>query len=144
MTKFSPSARKKARVLTLQALYQWSLTDEQLTAVEQQFIEHNDMAKVDAEYFHELLFTIPKQLEQLDEAITPFLDRAMKDLTRIERIVLRIASYELMYRLDVPYRVVINEAVELAKGFGATDGHKYVNGVLDKLAAKLRSTEINS
>ena len=99
------------------------------------------MAKVDGEYFSELLHQVPASLSELDEHITGFLDRDMTELTPIELTILRIGAYEMIRRTDVPYRVVINEGVDLAKKFGATDGHKYVNGVLDKLAHSLRTQE---
>lgn len=137
----SPAARKKARKLALQALYQWQMAGSSLVAVEAEFCEDNDMRKVDKEYFSELLHRIPMQISRLDELVTPFLDRPLQELTPIELIILRIGAFELAERKDVPYRVIINEGVNLAKAFGATDGHKYVNGILDKLAHNLRESE---
>lgn len=137
----SPSARKKARKLALQALYQWQIAGASLVDVESQFCEDNDMRTVDSEYFSELLHRIPASTSSLDQLLAPCLDRPLKELTPIELVILRIGAYELSKRTDVPYRVVINEGVNLAKAFGATDGHKYVNGVLDKLARKVRESE---
>ncbi|MCF7980950.1 MAG: transcription antitermination factor NusB [Pseudomonadales bacterium] len=138
----SPAARQKARRLALQALYQWQMADASLSSVEAEFREDNDMKVVDQEYFCELLHRIPAQVSRLDDLITPHLDRALNELTPIELTILRIGAYELADRKDVPYKVIINEGVNLTKAFGATDGHKYVNGVLDKLARELRSNEI--
>ncbi len=137
----SPAARKKARKLALQALYQWQMAGSSLVSVEAEFCEDNDMRKVDKEYFSELLHRIPMQISRLDKLVTPFLDRPLQELTPIELIILRIGAFELAERKDVPYRVIINEGVNLAKAFGATDGHKYVNGILDKLAHNLRESE---
>ncbi len=139
--KFSPGARRRARQLAVQALYQWQLAGASLATIELEFRQDNDMAKVDGEYFSELLHQVPASLSELDEHITGFLDRDMSELTPIELTILRIGAYEMIRRTDVPYRVVINEGVDLAKKFGATDGHKYVNGVLDKLAHSLRRQE---
>jgi len=100
------------------------------------------MSKVDMEYFHEILHGVPRELSALDEIITPLLDRDTEEMTPVELSILRLATYELAHRIDVPYKVVINEAVELAKSFGATDGHKYVNGVVDKIAQLVRTVEV--
>lgn len=138
------SARRKARKLALQALYQWHMADTPVHELEAQFLTDNDMSKVDQEYFREVLHGVPAQKAVLDEHISEFIDREITKMTPIELAILRMGAFELKHRLDVPYRVIINEGVELAKSFGATDGHKYVNGVLDKLAQKLRITEINN
>jgi N utilization substance protein B len=132
--KFSPYARSAARQRTLQALYQWQFTGQPPQVIETQFFEEQDMGKVDVPYFQKLLHNIPKHVNQLDEAFTPFLDRGITQLDPIELAILRIGCYELTYCQDVPFKVVINEAVELAKRFGAEQSHKYVNGILDKLA----------
>ena len=130
----SPAARRKARRYALQALYQWQLAGATLSDIEAQFLAANDMQKVDRTYFHDLLHGV-------DEALRPFLDRRVEELSQVEKALLRIGAFELKERLDVPYRVVINESIELAKVFGADDSFKYVNGVLDKLARRLRSAE---
>ncbi len=139
--KVSPAARKQARKLALQALYQWQIAGSSLVSIETEFREDNDMKKVDQDYFGELLHRIPAQISRLDDLVSPFLDRSLEELTPIELIILRIGAFELAERKDVPCRVIINEGVNLAKAFGATDGHKYVNGVLDKLARNLRDGE---
>lgn len=135
--------RKKARKCAMQALYQWHMSDTNLTDLEMQFRTESDMKKVDLEYFSEMVHGVPKEKAKLDERIEAQLDRSIKTLTPVELTILRLGVYELIHRLDVPYKVVINEAVELTKVFGATDGHKFVNGVLDKIALQERSLEIN-
>ena len=137
----SPAARRKARRSALQALYQWQLAGSTLSDIEAQFLAANDMQKVDRTYFHDLLHGVPAEVTGLDEALRPFLDRRVEELSQVEKALLRIGAFELKERLDVPYRVVINESIELAKVFGADDSFKYVNGVLDKLARRLRSAE---
>lgn len=137
----SPAARRKARRYALQALYQWQLAGTTLSDIEAQFLAANDMQKVDRTYFHDLLHGVPAEVTGLDEALRPFLDRRVEELSQVEKALLRIGAFELKERLDVPYRVVINESIELAKVFGADDSFKYVNGVLDKLARRLRAAE---
>lgn len=137
----SPSARRKARRFALQALYQWQLAGADLADIEMQFRRDNDMKKVDRDYFHELLHGVPSKLDELDDELQPVLDRKVSELSQVEKVILRIGAFELLHRLDVPYRVVINEGIELAKLFGADDSFKYVNGVLDKLARKIRRLE---
>lgn len=133
--------RRKSRSLALQALYQWQLSGSNVSQIEAEFSVDNDMSKVDVTYFRELLRGIPASLSDLNRQIEPFLDRPVQEVDPIEMILLRMGTYEMQNRIDVPYRVVINEAVELAKKFGGTDGHKYINSVLDKLALRLRAEE---
>ncbi|HDZ57936.1 MAG TPA: transcription antitermination factor NusB [Pseudomonas xinjiangensis] len=130
--------------MSVQALYSWQIADLPLSDIEAQFRTDNDFAKVDGDYFHELLTGVPRNLTELDEQLVTVLDRPVKDVDPIELAILRIGVYELLKRIDVPYKVVINEGIEMAKIFGATDGHKYVNGILDKLAPRLRSVEVNA
>ncbi len=137
-----PAARRKARRFSVQALYQWHMTGAPLNEIESQFRVDNDMRKTDVAYFHELLHEIPKCINELDDYFKPYLDRDISELDRVELAILRIGSYELSKRVDVPFKVVINEAIELAKYFGADESHKYVNGVLDKVAQKLRVVEL--
>ena len=138
------SARRKARSLALQARYAWHMADLPLSDIEAQFRTDNDFSKVDGAYFRELLTGVPRNLGDIDGELGVVLDRDIKELDPIELAVLRIGVYELLKRIDVPYRVVINEAIEMAKSFGATDGHKYVNGILDKLAPRLRKAEVTA
>jgi len=133
--------RKKARKLIIQALYQWQISGSSITQIEAEFRADNDFNKIDAEYFKDVFREIPKMVTELDREIEPFLDRAVSDVDPIEMNLLRMGVYEFKYRIDVPYRVVINEAVELAKLFGGTDGHKYINSILDKLSLRLRAPE---
>lgn len=142
MSKPSPAARRKARHFAVQALYQWHMAGANLAQIEAEFRTDNDMSKVDMEYFHELLHGVPREKTLLDEKVSPLLDRRMDEMTPVELAIVRLGAYEMVRRPDVPYKVVINESVELAKTFGATDGHKFINGVLDKLAQRERATEI--
>lgn len=137
----TPSARRKARRFALQGLYEWQLSGNPAHEIEARYRVENAMHKVDLDYFHELLHRIPVEAEALDALFEPHLDRAFAALDPVELATLRIGTYELKHRLDVPYRVVINEGIELAKTFGASESHKYINGVLDKLAAELRKLE---
>ncbi|MBL4574050.1 MAG: transcription antitermination factor NusB [Gammaproteobacteria bacterium] len=140
-TKTPLAQRRKARTLVMQALYQWHISKAEPLEIEAQFHEENG-GKIDWEYFSEVFLEIPKQQEALDQHIAPLLDRELKSLDPVERALLYLGTFELANRIDIPYRVVINECVELAKTFGATDSHKYINGVLDKLAKTLRSVEL--
>jgi len=135
-------ARTMARRCAVQALYQWQLTGQNVDEIYQQFLVERNMAKIDTEMFKELLTGITKELEKLDEKIQPHLDRDINEVDPVERAVLRLGAYELMYKLEVPYRVVINESLEAVKTFGAEQGHRYVNGVLDKLAQEIRELEV--
>lgn len=137
-----PSARKKARHLLVQALYQWQLAGGGPIAIEAQFRADNDMKKVDGDFFHDLLHGILDRAESLDAAYVGYLDRKIVELDPISCALLRMGTYELLYRVDVPYRVAINEAVNLAKAFAPEDAHRYVNGVLDKVAAANRKLEV--
>ncbi|MFB9888119.1 transcription antitermination factor NusB [Balneatrix alpica] len=134
--------RRSARQFSLQALYQWLLAGTSVAEIEVQFRTDNDMSRTDLALFRELLHGVPARVSELDSHLAPKLDRALAELDPIEKCILRMGAYELSQRLEVPYRVVINECVELAKVFGATESHKYVNGVLDKLAKELRSAEV--
>ena len=136
--------RRQSRRRALQALYQWEITEDDVRDIDAQFLATQDMSKVDIGYFQELLHAIPAALTEIDAELQLYLDRDVSRLDPIERNVLRIAAHELRERPDIPYRVVINEAVELTKTFGAEQGHKYVNGVLDAVARQLRSNETAS
>ena len=135
------NARHKARELVLQGLYQWQLAAEPVQEIRAQVAELKGYDKADQAYLARLLEGVIAGAAELEGAFRPLLDRPIDELSPVERGVLLIGAYELAQVPDVPYRVVINEAVELAKAYGGTDGHKYVNGVLDKLAAKLRPAE---
>lgn len=137
-------ARTKARRNAVQALYQWQLTGADVSSIEEQFLVEHDMENVDVDYFRELLREVPLHLHELDDHIIEYLDRPINEVDPVERAILRMSTYELEFRIDVPYKAVINEGVEMAKTFGAEHGHKYVNGILDRVAHKLRSVEIKA
>ena len=133
--------RRKARHFGLQALYQWTLSDASLVDIDAEFRVDNDFRHTDGEYFQALLSGVMEDVESLEALFSPLLDRALDDLDPIERNLLRMGTFELKERIDVPYKVVINEAVSLAKKFGATESHCYINGILDKVASELRTVE---
>ena len=135
------ASRRRSREFALQGMYQWQLAGTDVGTIATQLAEAKGFDKIDPEYFRILLEGAIAAAPGLEEAITPYLDRAFARLSPVERGILLLAGYELAHRPEVPYRAVINEAVELAKSYGGTDGYKYVNGVLDKLAAQLRAAE---
>lgn len=138
----TPAARRKARHYAMQGLYQWQMAGANLNAIEAEFRTDNDMTNVDVDYFHELLHGVPQFLGEVEAVFTPHLqERSSDELDPVTQALLRLACYEFKYRIDVPYKVVINESVELAKVFGATDSHKYINGVLDRASKTLRTLE---
>jgi N utilization substance protein B len=138
------STRRRSREFALQGLYQWLLAGTDAVVIATELAETEDFNKSDVAYFRTLLNGAIDNAAELEALIAPFLDRPVKELSPVERGILLLGGYELMRELEVPYRVVINEAVELAKVYGGTDGHKYVNGVLDKLAARLRDIEVGA
>jgi N utilization substance protein B len=138
------AARSRARRRALQALYAWQMSGSRMNAVIEQFRHEQDMEVADLEYFEDLLNGVERHVDELDHDLTPFIDREVAQIDPIERAALRLAAYELKFRQDVPYRVIINEAIEVTKRFGADHGHSYVNGVLDKLASQLRGVEKRS
>lgn len=135
------SDRRRSREFALQGLYQWQIAGGEAEAIAAQLREARGFDKIDREYFVSLLEGTIRAAPELEQAIVPHLDRAFSRLSPIERGILLLAGYELAHRPEIPYRAVINEAVELAKSYGGTDGYKYVNGVLDKLAGRLRPAE---
>jgi N utilization substance protein B len=137
-------SRHEARRAAVQALYQWQLTRQSPSEIEQQFGLGHDLDRADRDYFHQLLSQIPLHQHELDGRLTPHLDRALEEVDPVERAILRIGAYEFEFQPEVPYKVVLDEAVELAKMFGAEHGHRYVNAVLDKVAQDLRAAEIRA
>ena len=137
-----PHARSRARRRALQAVYAWQLSNSPVERVIEQFRDEQDMEVADLEYFEALVRGVVQHSGELDAVLAKYIDRSMAQVDPIERAVLRIAGFELAHRLDVPYRVVINEAIETTKRFGAEHGHTYVNGVLDRAAAEWRAREI--
>ncbi|WGE32229.1 transcription antitermination factor NusB [Actinobacillus genomosp. 2] len=131
------SPRRRARECAVQALYSWYVSQNSVEEVELSFVTDQDMNGVDLPYFRKLLRGTVLYVEAIDSELRPFLDRAEDEVDPIERTILRLSAYELKYELDVPYKVVINEGIEVAKVFGSDDSHKYINGILDKLAPAL-------
>lgn len=134
MKKFRPKERRRARELAMQAIYQWQLTEESPLEIEVQFHQNNNMSKVDVEYFTGILKGVTQKTNDIDQLILSAANRKLNELNPVELALLRVAVYEFMFEKDVPYKVVINEALEMAKKFGAIEGFKYVNGVLDAVA----------
>ncbi|MBR9726512.1 transcription antitermination factor NusB [Shewanella intestini] len=128
-----PSERRKARRLAVQAIYSWQLSQNNVADVEHEFLTEQKTDGVDIAYFRELLAGVASKTSQIDERLKPHLDRDFEDVSPVEKAIVRLATYELTFRTDVPYKVAINEGIELAKAFGADDSHKFVNGLLDKL-----------
>ncbi|RNF84303.1 transcription antitermination factor NusB [Montanilutibacter psychrotolerans] len=139
-----PVARSRARRRALQAVYAWQLSGARVNDVIAQFAHEQAKEVADLVYFEDLVRGVDQHQDELDVALAPFLDRDIEQVDPIERAVLRIAAYELLKRPDVPYRVVINEAIETVKRFGAEHGHTYINGVLDHAAAAWRSVEVKA
>jgi len=138
------AARSRARRRALQAVYAWQMSGNTMGRVIDEFRHEQDMEVADIEYFEDLLRGVNEHCAELDAGLAPFLDRDIAQVDPIERAALRLAAYELRHRIDVPYRVVINEAIEVTKRFGAEHGHTYINGVLDKFAARERAAEYNA
>lgn len=140
--KVSAATRSRARHFAMQAIYQWQMTDKAPSIIEAEFHSDNDMSKVDIEYFNEIFMGAVGNAEHLDEYFIHHLKDIKKEkLDPVTLALLRMASFEFEKRVDVPYKVVINEAVNLAKKFGAEDSHKFINGVLDKVAKEIRALE---
>lgn len=138
------SAKTNARKCAVQALYQWQMTGETLSRIEMNFLEEELLKGAQKQYFTEIFYGVPKQLKVIDEALAEFVDRPVEKIDPVERAVLRIGVYELINRLETPYKVIINEGVNLAKCFGADGSHKYINGILDKVCQKIRAVEISA
>jgi N utilization substance protein B len=139
-----PAARSRSRRRALQAVYAWQISHTPVEIVLEQFSNEQDMEIADLPYFEALVRGVIHDHKELDHALSMYVDRPMEQVDPIERAVLRIAAFEMRDRIDVPYRVIINEAIEIAKRFGSDHGHTYVNGVLDQAAGQWRSAEINA
>ena len=138
------NSRRRAREFALQAIYQWLVNESSAETLLTQLKEQKDFPKADQALAEALVRGVIGNAEALRQLVTPFLDRKMKELSPVEHALLLLSAFELRDHVQTPFKVVINEAIELAKSFGGTDGHKYVNGVLDKLAAELRPAEVNA
>jgi len=143
-TQPTASQRHRAREAVIQALYQWELSGYPMTQVAAMFRADNDLKRADIAFFNDALTTIDHTHQTLVGSLKPYLSRELSELTPIERNILLLGAYELSARIDIPFKVVISEAVALSKKFGATDGHKFVNGVLDQLAANARAIEVQA
>lgn len=135
--------KRLARKLAVQALYQWLMSNQELSDIEAQFRVNNNMEKVDADYFCRILYGVPRYLPEIEENIVPFLDRPLQGLNPVELSILRLGAFELLHCPEIPYRVVLDESISLAKTFGAQEGYRYVNGVLNNMAKRIRMIEIN-
>ena len=131
-----PSERRKARRLAVQAIYSWQISSNDIADVEHQFLTEQELDGVDVRYFRELFVGAATKSSQLDALLAPHVERPFDEVSPVEKAILRLAAFELNFRKDVPYKVVINEGIELAKAFGAEDAHKFVNGILDKMVAR--------
>ena len=140
----SKAARRRAREFALQGIYQWLLSGNTIPVIEDHLGQVSGFDKADRELFTGLLRGTVNNADALQTEFAPFIHRAVHELSPVERAILLLATQELKHDVETPYRVIINEAIELAKSYGGTDGHRFVNGVLDKLAAQLRATEVKS
>ena len=136
-----PAERRRARQFAVQAVYQWQITRTGVTQIIEQFSVDQDLSKADVPYFKELLTGVVKNVESLDDKLSPYLSRKIDDVDMVDIAVLRLAMFELTYRTDVPHKVVLNEAIELAKDFATDESYKFVNGVLDKALRSLKLRE---
>lgn len=137
-------ARGKSRRLAMQAIYQWQMTGDSITGIKQQFFDENNSSKIDTEYFSELVSGVAANLSELDGLLEKYMTRTIELVDPVERAILRLGAYEFVNRLDVPYRVVLNEAVNIAKEFCAEKSHAFVNAVLDKVAKEIRHIEVQA
>ena len=135
-------ARTNARRSAVQALYQWQMTGQNLSEIEQQFLVEERLKNAQRSYFNELFHGVPGQLDVIDQVLSEYVDRPVEKIDPVERAILRVSVYELLNRNDIPYRVILNEGINLAKRFGAEKSHKYINGILDKIAQQERAVEL--
>jgi len=133
--------RGKSRRLAMQAIYQWQMTGDSITGIKQQFVEENNMAKLDAEFFSQMVSGVASSISELDPLLEKYMTRTTESVDPVERAILRLATYEFINRLDVPYRVVLNEAVNITKEYCSENSHAFVNAVLDKVAKEIRQIE---
>ena len=138
-----PAERRRARQFAVQAIYQWQMTKANVAAIIDQFLVDQDLAKTDLDYFRDLVTGVIHSCDELDQVLAPYLARKLNDMDQVDKAILRLAMFELTKRTDIPFKVVINEAIELAKDFATDESHKYVNGVLDKyiVSQKMRQSE---
>ena len=134
----NPAMRHKARHFAMQAIYQWQLTGDSAAEIERQFLEDQPVQGADLDYMHDLILGTVANCDTVDAAFSPFLSRPLDDLDQVDKAILRLSTFELLYRQEIPFRVVINESIVLAKEFAEKDSHKFVNGVLDKVVRSIR------
>ncbi|MCC5791543.1 MAG: transcription antitermination factor NusB [Legionellaceae bacterium] len=144
MDKEQIRSRRRSRRLALQALYQWQLSGLEASEIEAQFRVTNNMERVDVPYFSDLFQGIIQQKKTVDELFEPYLDRELSALNPVELAIIRLGTYELAYCPELPWRVVLDEAINIGREYGSTDGHKYVNGILNQVAQRLRTVEIKA
>ncbi len=137
-------ARGKSRRLAMQAIYQWQMTGDSITGIKQQFFEDNNMSKMDPDFFSEMVSGVASSISELDPYLGKYMSRSVESVDPVERAILRLATYEFINRFDVPYRVVLNEAVSITKEFCAENSHTFVNAVLDKVAKEIRHIEVKA
>ena len=142
--KSTAKARGKSRRLAMQAIYQWQMTGDNITDIKQQFFDENNMAKLDSAFFSEMVSGVASSISELDPLLEKYMSRLVESVDPVERAILRLATYEFINRFDVPYRVVLNEAVTITKEFCAENSHTFVNAVLDKVAKEIRHIEVQS
>ncbi len=137
-------ARGKSRRFAMQAIYQWQMTGDSITDIKQQFFNDNNFSVIDSAYFSELVSGVASSISELDPLLEKYMTRLVESVDPVERSILRLATYEFIHRLDVPYRVVLNEAISITKEYCADNSHTFVNAVLDKVAKEIRHTEVQS
>lgn len=142
--KMKPAERRRARQFAVQAVYQWQITKLNVGQIIEQFSIDQDLSKTDVSYFKELLTGVVHHVDSLDDKLSPYLSRKIEDVDMVDLAILRLAMFELTYRTDVPHKVVLNEAIELAKDFATDESYKFVNGVLDKALRSLKLREESS
>ena len=137
-------ARGKSRRLAMQAIYQWQMTGDSIAGIKQQFLDENNPTKIDVEYFTELVSGVASTVSEIDKLLEKYMNRTIESVDPVERSILRIGAYEFINRLDVPFRVVLNEAVTITKEFCSEKSHAFVNAVLDKVAKEIRQIEVQA
>lgn len=142
--KSMAKARGKSRRFAMQAIYQWQMTGDSITGIKQEFFDDNNFSVIDAEYFSELVSGVASSINDIDPFLEKNMTRSVESVDPVERAILRLATYEFIHRFDVPYRVVLNEAVNIAKEYCAENSHGFVNAVLDKVAIEIRHIEVKS
>ena len=142
--KGQAKARGKSRRFAMQAIYQWQMTGDSITGIKQQFFEENNFSKIDTEYFTELVSGVAASINDLDPLLEKYMSRLTASVDPVERAIIRLAAYEFLHRIDVPYRVVLNEAISMTKEYCSENSHTFVNAVLDKVAKEIRHIEVQS